>query len=94
MALHTYRVTVVSRKCVDVTLDDSLIPDDEWRSQFHNIRTLEEVAEVFGRCYVLFGRRPERLDGFYGVEAAKEVKLQEVWAEEDEEVSAQEVETG
>ena len=87
MALQRYRVMIstTTTRNVNVTLDDSLIPDDEWRSQFYgSIRTLQDVAEMFGRGYLRYDLRPERLDGFYGVEAAKDVVLERGLPDDDE----------
>ncbi len=60
---QTLTVTIVST--VKLDLDKSLLPDDEWRSQFYDIRTMEEVARHI--AYNVVANRMGRitqLDGF------------------------------
>lgn len=58
-----FRVQV--RTVVEVELDPSLLPDDEWRSQFYNIKTLEELAKHFAYNKVTNGiTLISMLDGF------------------------------
>ena len=49
-----------------IELDDRVIGqvDDEWRSQFYDIHTANDIAEMVGRCMILYGANLSSLDGF------------------------------
>jgi len=81
MSIRTFRVIFAAE--VEVTLDDALVPDDEWRQFFYpSIRTAADVAEMFAFNYLSNRVRPEKLDGFYGVELAKQATFaHEDWPE-------------
>ena len=60
---QTIRVQVVTT--VDVTLDNSLMPTEEWRSHFYPLFTLAHVAEHIAFNYVKNGiEQLSRLDGY------------------------------
>lgn len=75
-------VTVISTVTLD--LDKSLLPDDEWRSHFYDIRTMEEVAKHV--AYNIIANRMSRisqLDGFAD-RAEEDCKILNVEHEVDE----------
>jgi len=62
MAKRIFDVTV--SKTIRLELDDAVIDavDDEWRSQLYNLHEPEEIAEMIGRCMVLFGSNLSSLE--------------------------------
>ena len=63
MARKKFTVQLVAT--VEVILDESLLPDDEWRGSFYNLRTLADVAGHVAYNAVTNGvHRISNLDGF------------------------------
>ena len=87
MAKRIFEVTVT--KTIKLELDDAVINavDDEWRSQLYNLHEPEEIAEMIGRCMVLFGSDLSDLDGWADQPKENARILETV----DEDVEAQEV---
>lgn len=91
MAKRVFEVTV--KKTIMLELDDAVINavinavDDEWRSQLYNLHEPEEIAEMIGRCMVLFGSDLSDLDGWADQPKENARILETV----DEDVEAQEV---
>jgi len=73
-----------------VTIDDELLPDDEWRSVFYNFRTMEQVVEHF-----VWNRKIKQfrdVEGFCGVPLADEVVIEEGdWEWDTEEIKEDEI---
>ena len=73
MAIRTFEVTVTGTFRVE--LPEELLPDDEWRSVFYSIYTLEELAEHFVINRGIRGWRKDQLDGFCGVDLMEQVQV-------------------
>lgn len=60
---QTLTVTVITK--VKLDLDKALLPDDDWRSQFYPIHTMNDVARHIAYNVVANGmERITQLDGF------------------------------
>lgn len=71
---RTYRVIATNE--YKVTIDDELLPDDEWRSVFYNFHTMKQVAEHF-----VWNRRIQGwhdVEGFGGIPLADEVVIKDM----------------
>jgi hypothetical protein len=57
---------VTYTKTILLELDDKVIDavDDEWREELYNLHTPEEIAEMIGRCKILFDSNLSSLDGW------------------------------
>ncbi len=69
----TYEVTATGT--FKITIDDELLPDDEWRSVFYNIRTMEQVAEHFIWNVGIQRWNILNVEGFGGVPLAAEIVI-------------------
>ena len=78
MAKITKMVEVTT--LVGVTFDDSLLPDDEWRSMFYDIKTPNDLAKHLAYNYARNNARLSQLDGFADRDD-KEVEFQEIETE-------------
>ena len=47
-----------------IEFDDSIMPDDEWRSKFYNIHNRLELAEHLAYNFAVNGATLSRLDGW------------------------------
>lgn len=70
---------------VEVEIDDSLVPDDDWRKQFYgNIHTLKDVASMFAYNACANGvTRINVLDGFADRKAT-DARVAVEWDEPEE----------
>ena len=62
MPKRKYRVRFELETTVE--FDDSLMPDDEWRSMFYPIHTEADLAEHLAYNFLFNGAKLSRLDGF------------------------------
>lgn len=56
----TVTVTII----VKLEFDDSLLPDNEWRDTFHNIRTVDQLAKHLAYNNVVNACTLSQIDGF------------------------------
>ena len=81
---RTYRVVATNE--YKVTIDDELLPDDEWRSMFYDFYIMEQVVEHFVWNRKIKGWSD--VEGFCGVPLADEVVIEEIddWEFDTEEI--------
>ena len=80
MTRKTYEVRIVS--IYEVTLDDSLLPDNEWRSVFYPFYDLADVASHILHNVLRFKQEPDEVEGFCGVAEAANVAIEQVVEQE------------
>jgi hypothetical protein len=66
MGKKYFEITVTKVTTAKLELDDAVIDavDDEWRSQLYQLHEPEEIAEMIGRCMILYDSQLSSLDGW------------------------------